>query len=197
MFDSKPVLSMRSSGRDLRFVFDTSDLKPFPVLALPVTENPPAPMNPMMNNPMLHSHILAQTGNPNVAPMMNQMMYGNQQYQQSQMPPAMDAHNNQLMYGNQMMHNQQAMMMMNQQAMYGNPGMFPGQPVPGMYPGQPMPGMYGGAGIPGMYNPALVSPIGAPMVEMATPVATQVYPAVPVPSATVVAPSAPPDGTEK
>ncbi len=144
-------------------------------------------MNPMMNNPLIHSHLLAHTGNPNVAPMMNQMMYGNQQYQQTQMPPAMDAHNNQLMYGNQMMYNQQAMMM-NQQAMYGNPG---------MYPGQPMPGMYGGAGMPGMNNPALVHPVGAPMVEMTTPVATQVYPAVPVPSATAVGPSAPQDGPEK
>lgn len=176
LFESKKVLGMYNSGKQLKFTFDTSLLTPFPVLATPVPETPPATSNPIIN-----PANYAMYGNPAFAP-VNPIMYQNQS--QPMDPQTQMMHN-------QMMQNQ---MMFNNQQIYMNPGMYGNQMAPmpgtcsqppGMYNNQMM---YNPAMYPGMVNPAM----GAAGVEMTTPVASPVPPIfVPMP-----APSAPLVGTD-
>lgn len=176
LFQSKQVLSMRLSGKLLKFCFDTTSLTQFPVLATPVPETPPTSSNPMIN-PAFNPNTAAMIyGHPMMAPpMVNPMAQGLLPDPQAVMAyNAQMTENNEAIYGyNNPAYNPNAAMYSNQMA-----------PVPGMY-NQP-PGMYNAPMYNNqmMYNPTMMNP--AMGVEMTAPVASPVPPIfvpVPVPSA--------------
>lgn len=148
---------MSGSGKNLKFVFNTSVLPLLPVLAAPIPDTPQSPpiTNPMIaqQQRMINGAILANTGNPNAV-----AMYG-----KLPQPSPMDPMTQQIMYQQQMEYHQQ-MMMYNQQLAANNSGIY----------NQQM--MYNPAAAGGMQMVDMGQPINVPLpsAPLSIPVATEI-----------------------